>query len=116
MESLDKPPSYTIQKEQLGYHRKFWTVRYRGKFVTAFATKGEASGWIYRKETTKYQQEETIMIHIIARSVMASKMFSPTKKIKKAKAKVKQKKVQKVEPVFDMSKIGDLYDQFRKDR
>ena len=56
------------------------------------------------------------MIHIIARSVMASKMFNPTKKTKKPKAKVKQKKVQKVEPVFDMSKIGDIYDQFRKDR
>ena len=56
------------------------------------------------------------MIHIIARSMMASKMFSPTRKTKKPKAKVKQKKVQKVEPILDMSKIGALYDQFRKDR
>jgi hypothetical protein len=55
MESLDKPPSYTMRKESLGNHRKFWTVRCRGKFITAFASKGEASVWIYRKETTKYQ-------------------------------------------------------------
>ena len=56
------------------------------------------------------------MIHVIASSIMASKMFNPTKKTKKPKTKVKQKKVQKVEPVFDMSKIGALYDQFRQDR
>ena len=55
MESLDKPPSYTMRKERLGNHRKFWTVRCDGRFVTAFATKSEAVGWIYRKETTKYQ-------------------------------------------------------------
>ncbi len=51
MESLGMPPSYTVRKERLGNHRKFWTVRCRGKFVTAFATKGEASGWIYKHET-----------------------------------------------------------------
>ena len=55
------------------------------------------------------------MIHIITRSLMASKMFNPTKKTKKPKAKVKQKKVQKVEPI-DMNKIGDIYDQFRKNQ
>ena len=55
------------------------------------------------------------MIHIITRSVMASKMFNPTKKIKKPKTKFKQKKVQKVEPI-DMNKIGDIYDQFRKNQ
>ena len=54
MESLDKPPpEYTIRKERLGNHRKFWPVRCGGKFVTAFRTKGEASGWVYRKEGTK---------------------------------------------------------------
>jgi hypothetical protein len=54
MESLDgKPPSYTVQKEQLGYHRKFWTVRNRGKFVTAFASKGDAQGWVYIHEHPK---------------------------------------------------------------
>ncbi len=54
MESLDgKPRSYTVQKEQLGYHRKFWTVRNRGKFVTAFASKGDAQGWVYIHEHPK---------------------------------------------------------------
>ena len=50
MESLDKPPAYTIRKESLGNHRKFWTVRFDGKFVTAFKTRGEADGWVTRKE------------------------------------------------------------------
>ena len=53
MESLDKPPSYTVRKEQLGIHKKFWTVRNRGKFVTAFGTKGDAQGWIYSHEHQK---------------------------------------------------------------
>jgi hypothetical protein len=54
MESLDgKPPSYTVQKEQLGYHKKFWTVRNRGKFITAFASKGDAQGWVYSHEHPK---------------------------------------------------------------
>ena len=47
MESLGRPPSYTVQKERLGNHKKFWTVRCRGKFITAFGTKGDAQGWIY---------------------------------------------------------------------
>ena len=50
MESLDKPPSYRIHRERLGNHRKFWTVRLDGKFVTAFGSKGEAAGWIYSHE------------------------------------------------------------------
>ena len=50
----DHPPScYIIRHERLGRKRKFWTVR-EGvgdrKLVTAFATKSEASGWIFRKE------------------------------------------------------------------
>ena len=54
MESLDgKPPSYTVKKESLGNHRKFWTVRNRGKFVTAFASKGDAQGWVYIHEHPK---------------------------------------------------------------
>ena len=114
MDSLDKPPSYTIQKERLG-NQKLWIVRSEGKLVTVFRTKGDAQGWVYKKEATKYEQEESIMIHIITRSVMASKMFNPTKKTKKPKSKVKQKKLQKVEPI-DMNKIGDIYDQFRKNQ
>ena len=53
MESLDKPPSYTIRKECLGNHRKFWTVRCNGKFMTAFGSKNEAQGWIYEKRHHK---------------------------------------------------------------
>lgn len=54
MESLDgKPPSYTLRKETLGNHRKFWTVRCKGKFVTAFGLKCDAQGWIYIHEHPK---------------------------------------------------------------
>ena len=53
----DHPPSrYCIRKEGLGRRRKLWTVRGvfgDRKLVTAFATKGEASGWIMRKEMKK---------------------------------------------------------------
>ena len=58
MESLGRPPAYTLRKERLGNHRKFWTIRQEGKFVTAFASKGDATGWIHaqepRKERNKY--------------------------------------------------------------
>ena len=53
MESSDKPPSYKIQKESVGYHRKCWTVRLDGKFKTAFGKKGEAAGWIITQERRK---------------------------------------------------------------
>ena len=53
MESLDKPPSYSVRKEQLGNHRKYWTVRYGKKFMTAFASKSDAQGWIYKRESTR---------------------------------------------------------------
>ena len=53
MESLGRPPSYTVQKESLGNHRKYWTIRKRGKFVTAFGTKGDACGWLHAHEVRK---------------------------------------------------------------
>ena len=53
MESLDKPPSYSIRNEKLGNHRKFWTVRCRGKFITAFGRKSDAQGWVHDKENHK---------------------------------------------------------------
>ena len=54
MESLDNPPpAYTIRKERLGNHRKFWTVRCNGKFITAFSSKSEAQCWIHDKENHK---------------------------------------------------------------
>ena len=54
MDSLDKPPAYTIQKERLG-NQKLWIVRSNGKLVTVFRTKGDAQGWVYKKEATKYE-------------------------------------------------------------
>ena len=53
MESLGRPPAYTLRKERLGNHRKFWTIRQEGKFVTAFATKGDATGLIHAREPRK---------------------------------------------------------------
>ncbi|MCS5653335.1 MAG: hypothetical protein NZ825_11915 [Candidatus Marinimicrobia bacterium] len=41
--------SFLIAKETHG-NNKVWVVRQKGKFVTAFRTRNEASSWIYTKE------------------------------------------------------------------
>ena len=50
----DRPPdAYIIRHEKLGYGKKVWSVRENigeKKVVTAFGSKKEASGWIYRRE------------------------------------------------------------------
>ena len=49
MESLDKPPSYTVRKESLGRHKKFWVVREKfGKkrVATVMGSRAEACTWV----------------------------------------------------------------------
>ena len=49
MESLDKPPSYTVRKESLGRHKKFWVVREKfgsKKVATVMGSRAEASTWV----------------------------------------------------------------------
>ena len=50
--SLDgkPPPEWSVRKERVGNHKKYWTVRCHGKFVSVFNTKSEAYGWLYYKE------------------------------------------------------------------
>ena len=50
MESSDKPPSYRIRRERLCTSLKLWTVRSRGRIVTAFYSKSEACNWVYQQE------------------------------------------------------------------
>ena len=53
MESLDKPPSYTVKKESIGRHRKFWVVRENfgnKKMATIMGSRAEACTWVMVKE------------------------------------------------------------------
>ncbi len=53
MEFLEKSPIYTVKKESLGRHRKYWGVRENfgdKRIATVMATKAEASTWVMVKE------------------------------------------------------------------
>ena len=44
------PPQWTVRKESIGNHRKYWIVRNYGKRISIFNTKSEAQGWVYHRE------------------------------------------------------------------
>ena len=53
MEFLEKSPIYTVKKESLGRHRKYWVVREKfgiRKVATVMATKAEACTWVMFRE------------------------------------------------------------------
>ena len=53
MDQADKPPSYTVRKESLGRHKKFWVVREKfgdKKMATVMSSRAEACSWVFQQE------------------------------------------------------------------
>lgn len=51
MESLDgKPPQWTVRKESVGGHKRYWVVRRCGKLFSVFDRKSDAHAWVYNRE------------------------------------------------------------------
>jgi len=55
-------------------------------------------------------------VSVITRSIMASKMFSPTKKVNKMRIKNSKTSEYKINPISKTEKVKEYRDAFRKSK